>query len=842
MNLEKLHVQNWGPHKDITVDLNAPIAGIIGANGKGKSFLLQAISYAVTGALPLNKERYIREYDPTNDERSGKGYKATVTLHFSVGGESGKIVRSISDSSSTRELHWKGEVYKKLTDVDSIIEELLGADKAAMQNAVFIKQGELTDMVKGTPATRQEIFRRLMNLNFLSSRYEEVQSKLRLLDGMGRDVSGEVSQLESMLSSWQDDYEREERNCKNLAAATKAKELLQKFSENNNYIRMLTAQKGKYQDEVTNTETLLVQTLGGKSIEEFEEEFEEASNNVRVLERQLSAIDELKQLQDVLKTYTEQKAHNDDIQKKLNGFSLDDYDNAILFCELQKKLNDSNAARDACSSKLAEEEKSVEHNNEALLKDKAKLDSLNQDMQKIKDESNMILYHLDIVTGKRTGAVCVSCNRPLDVDHLKKLWGAENLEEHLREKYKETTNKESACQLAIVELSHSVMAQEEAINKSKANAILNRVRIKELDATISEGINESAKVLSGNVVPVSLMPQKDADLPAFIKTLKEARTEHNALQMSLYSDVYMTGAKKQADSAAEKIQAITAKFPELPDVDTLEKEISKLNSFLSVTSVTIRNGKDMMSRLKAAEENVASYGTQMLDKEKEQKLIMEDIKAFTVGLPTFGSTVVETIIETAYEKLQESTQAVAFLNKTIVENQEKLEQLIEVQRTNAKIAQVQQELRDLKDILARDGLPMSYMQSVFYKIKDRVQQILQQIGANFQVDVDTTQPCTFTFYRTDSDHEYMMAQEMLSGGQAVRLALALLLACQQLILPDVGLLVLDEPTSHVDQAGVESMRALFQEMSSLLANSGMQLIVVDHNEELQAGFVKTTVL
>ena len=67
----------------------------------------------------------------------------------------------------------------------------------------------------------------------------------------------------------------------------------------------------------------------------------------------------------------------------------------------------------------------------------------------------------------------------------------------------------------------------------------------------------------------------------------------------------------------------------------------------------------------------------------------------------------------------------------------------------------------------------------------------------------------------------------------------MLLASQQIILPEVGLLVLDEPTSHVDAAGVESMRELFMNLTPVLNNSDMQLVIVDHNETLQTGFDKT---
>lgn len=43
MRIINIELKNWGPHKHLNLDLNAPVVGIVGANGKGKSNLLQAI-------------------------------------------------------------------------------------------------------------------------------------------------------------------------------------------------------------------------------------------------------------------------------------------------------------------------------------------------------------------------------------------------------------------------------------------------------------------------------------------------------------------------------------------------------------------------------------------------------------------------------------------------------------------------------------------------------------------------------------------------------------------------------------------------------------------------------
>jgi ABC-type sulfate/molybdate transport systems ATPase subunit len=116
------------------------------------------------------------------------------------------------------------------------------------------------------------------------------------------------------------------------------------------------------------------------------------------------------------------------------------------------------------------------------------------------------------------------------------------------------------------------------------------------------------------------------------------------------------------------------------------------------------------------------------------------------------------------------------------------------------------------------------------------------MGSNFNVIPDPERACSFLFVRTDNSSKFEMQQEQLSGGQAIRLALALLLACQQLILPDIGLLVLDEPSSHIDSEGVEQMRDLFISLRSVLQNTHMQLIIVDHNEKLTTSFETTIVL
>ena len=78
----------------------------------------------------------------------------------------------------------------------------------------------------------------------------------------------------------------------------------------------------------------------------------------------------------------------------------------------------------------------------------------------------------------------------------------------------------------------------------------------------------------------------------------------------------------------------------------------------------------------------------------------------------------------------------------------------------------------------------------------------------------------------------------LSGGQRVRLSLAFILAVQQLIVAELGFVTLDEPSTHLDEEGVDSLCNLLKKVRDVFADSEHQLWVCDHNPKLDIAFDK----
>jgi len=170
------------------------------------------------------------------------------------------------------------------------------------------------------------------------------------------------------------------------------------------------------------------------------------------------------------------------------------------------------------------------------------------------------------------------------------------------------------------------------------------------------------------------------------------------------------------------------------------------------------------------------------------------------------------------------------------------EQLASLDRREAavKVSQLAQgatkqiidELQMLKHTFSKSGLPGLYVSDRFSRLTAITNTNLSCMQANFSVRASLNEPLAFEFIRNDLPDVAWLDQSKLSGGQRVRLAVAFLTAVQQLVIPDVGLLVMDEPSTHLDAESVDSMRELLHTMSRQFKARDAQIIVCDHNPRL----------
>ena len=167
-------------------------------------------------------------------------------------------------------------------------------------------------------------------------------------------------------------------------------------------------------------------------------------------------------------------------------------------------------------------------------------------------------------------------------------------------------------------------------------------------------------------------------------------------------------------------------------------------------------------------------------------------------------------------------------------------QLIEAheeQRKGASVKRACDFLSVAATLFDKKGLQAEFLKQRFTAILAFVNDALSLMRAGFSVrispEVALSFDCTF-----DSGVTWR-AMTKLSGGQRVRLTVAFMMAVQATILRSVGLLILDEPTTHVDEAGVESIVDLFQSVYGYLAANDMTVFICDHAPEMHRAFQET---
>ena len=114
------------------------------------------------------------------------------------------------------------------------------------------------------------------------------------------------------------------------------------------------------------------------------------------------------------------------------------------------------------------------------------------------------------------------------------------------------------------------------------------------------------------------------------------------------------------------------------------------------------------------------------------------------------------------------------------------------------------------------------------------------MNANFIIQIEdraTEEDLSFKFQRVDKPNDkYWYPMYQLSGGQKIKLSIAFQLAIQKIICPDLGFLVLDEPTTHLDEESIKALSELLENVGNMLTGQNGQVWIIDHNHIIDKAF------
>lgn len=150
MELTSITLKNFRTHRNASFDFSTGVTAIIGGNGSGKSSIVEAILFLLTG----------------------EGYGKTKTEMLTVGQTSGWVIGKlrIHDKEAVLERHidtakvnfsYDGKVYKKSSEVNEIWDNLFQIDKNIVHNVIVSNQGEIALLFNGDNAAKEKLFQKI---------------------------------------------------------------------------------------------------------------------------------------------------------------------------------------------------------------------------------------------------------------------------------------------------------------------------------------------------------------------------------------------------------------------------------------------------------------------------------------------------------------------------------------------------------------------------------------------------------------------------------------------------------------------------------------------------------
>lgn len=822
MQLKKLVLKQIGRHALLTCDLNAPVAGLLGPNGVGKTTILRSIRYAMTGDFGADGEdgRVSANVFMRDGGKHGTG---EIELEFEKQGKIGKITRRITKTSTTRSLEWDGKTLTSAKDVDATMRDILNADKRSVMDCVFIKQGHTDDVLFGTETERERSFLRMVGCAHLDLVAKAAASQAAILrstcqdnapamldlgiqlegkNSRFREISGElagcpdqsitITSLKQQVILLQDVMTRE-------AILTNAQTTLQQVQGNNVLattqladLGVDRARKAIYATTLQNEWGTIWDSLGKQ---------ERLQGDALAFKHQL----------DVL-TAAEAVKIPEDQSEELERRRTQYAEKA----KRQASLKDTCAAEE----QRANHQRVIQEGEPELrkyqdVKDEAdmKADELTRELDTLQANKEVQLWYMTVdVLNRIASTDCALESCPVCKSSLVH-WSKDEAQQQRTELLDKLTAHKDKLKKTIDER-----------DKWRMGATRANLKITEISQQLT-----LARALLG-------------DRPFDPSDFSIARGQLETLEAEMAAEAKAgqtigAGQQQRAEllKRLHEVQGAFAKWRERPDF----KDLLAFN--VGNSAITIENLKQQQRENEAAQQanrnelEQLARRIQQLEQAVQAEAIAQNSLRNAMAHITFQGTQqsISADLETrqtqqaAREQLLSVQREVQRDITSLTARQGELEIL---QRANLKKILAAEHMDLLAKVFGREGITRDYLDDLYGRLMFVVGPHLTRMNANFMVRKGPG-VLNFEFQRIDEPSEWMQ-QSQLSGGQRVKMAVAFLLALQQIIIPDVGLLVLDEPTTHLDAASREGFRDMLEDLQAVLQRTECQVIVCDHCVEI----------
>ena len=407
MIFTRLKMHNFKSHEDTVINFDKGISVIVGENGAGKSTILEAISFA------LFKQHTARKIDDLVRNNSSS---MSVELEFSSNNRDYKIIRekkSTLKSSLFKRTSPEGEYLHVCTgdkEVASAVQQVLDIDSDLFLNAIYIRQGEIAELVDKTPSEKKQLIGKLLGIDSLEKAWKNMLPFIN-------DYENRLSELKGKLynsADLKENYHRKKAELESLRQ--RGYELEDQISEVNDLLGEISENKQKMEREKeiyeTQVKNLEIEKKNFAKLEEDKrivqgnlDEIREAEDEIQRLEKYVSKLDVYLDFEKSVSKIESLKKEENEIEEKLESFDeqndivfnkKEGYNNYLASDEEINKLNDKKTSFEkelATMAKLESDKKELLMNIEAernsienfFSRSKENLDDYGLDQERLAD-------------------------------------------------------------------------------------------------------------------------------------------------------------------------------------------------------------------------------------------------------------------------------------------------------------------------------------------------------------------------------------------------------------------------------------------------------------------------
>ncbi|MCW3136370.1 MAG: AAA family ATPase [Canidatus Methanoxibalbensis ujae] len=871
MIIERVHLKDFLSHSDTEIHFSAGVTAIIGPNGAGKTSVIDGIIFA------LFNER-VRGDRITDIIKRGRDL-ARVELVFSESGNTYTIMRTRSHRTGEAEIY-EGDTLIARThkEVTEAVFRILGMDRETLMNSFFIRQGEITGLIEASPADRKRLISRLIGIDKLESAWNKMrevvdyfedkakeydikkavmEEKKRILKELNAEISAIKRDKEAKTEKLNDIMAEFESVKRELSHLKKVRARYQRLSED---VLRLGERVSALNEKMARVERDL---MDAEHASEEMRALEPLILRMENLERYVKMITEIERLK---REYGGMKEERAEIRRLIDDMMRNRHDH-IRYEEISSKLE-----------RMKEEEKNIKEHERRFMELKSRDDALNMEIERMKMEIEHIrsralkflrdasvaakenrmneldarIHSIDRVLrelidekGRIRGRMkeitknmriideaseCPVCRRPLHAEHREKVRKA-------FEKELQTLSDELRRIERDIEEKHGEM--ESLRHEKDEIGMIDVARLEMLMRSMKDKESEKERI-----------ERTEAELSEILQKLERLREDIRRLEQEKrkYERGYQEYIAAEKALGGRNLDSIDDKMRKLnEEIENYEAEVSltveKLGYLPEDAEEELKVMREKKERYAVLKEKVSSIERlsaeiEILRGELERVREEKSEKEREIEMTGFSAERYEEC-ERRYHEIAKEVERLRTTIRNMEERENQLRSRLKSEEAEfdnlrseltslSRLKDFVLALKDIREVFSKDKAQRLLRQRISPLISEYMRDFIERFNMDIS-DVEIDEDLEMRVIKRGG----VISARAMSGGEKVAVAIALRLAIARALSSRMSSIVMDEPTTHLDEERrrelIEILKYFFKGARSILP----QMIIVTHHREIE---------